>query len=279
MSARRTRPRRTRAGDVAKLFAALIVSAAALAAAGVGIYFWATVPRPPLRNQQTFCPVDGPAAITVMLLDTSDPLPPATKDEVTKRLTDIADELPEYAALDIRLLDPNQRAGRQIFAMCNPGDGRGLNEFTGNPSLAKRRWRERFREPLDRALNSGLVAQRSDSSPLLLTLQGIALDRFIGKAVADLPKSLVVVSDMIEYEKDYSQYPPRDLSYQRFRASPLYLKLRTDLGGAQVQIFYIQRLTKPPIDSAAHIRFWIDWIADNHGTFKSATKLQGAGQS
>ena len=73
--------------------------------------------------------------------------------------------------------------------------------------------------------------------------------------------------------------PPRDLSCQRFKATPLYLKLRTDLGGAQVQILYVQRLTKPPIDSAAHIRFWIDWVQDNRGQFKSAVKLQGAGQS
>jgi hypothetical protein len=279
MPARRTRPRRTRTGDAAKLVAAIVVTVTALLAGGVGVYVWATAPRPPIRDQRTFCPLDGPTAITVMLLDTSDPLPPATRDEVTKRLTDIADELPDYASLDIRILDPAQRAGRQVFSLCNPGDGRGLNEFTGNPSLAKRRWRERFREPLDRALNSGLVAQRTDTSPLLLTLQGIALDRFTGKAAAEIPKSLVIVSDMIEYEKEYSQYPPRDLSYQRFKGSPLYLKLRTDLGGAQVQILYVQRLTKPPIDAAAHIRFWIDWVQDNHGQFKRATRLQGAGQS
>lgn len=279
MSARPIRPRSSRAGDGAKLVAATALSLAGLVAAGVGIYVWATAARPPIRDQRTFCPVDGPTAITVMLLDTSDPLPAATREEVTKRLTDIADGLPDYASLDIRILDPAYRAGRQVFALCNPGDGRGVNQFTGNPTLAKRRWRERFREPLDEALNSGLQPQRSDTSPLLATLQGIALDRFTGKAVADIPKSLVIVSDMLEYGKEYSQYPPRDLSYQRFKATPLYLKLRTDLAGAKVQIFYVQRFTKPPIDAAAHIRFWIDWVQDNRGQLKSATRLQGAGQS
>jgi hypothetical protein len=279
MPARRPRPRSRRAGDGAKLFAAAALSLVALGAAGVGVYVWATAARPPARDQRTFCPLDGPAAITVMLIDSSDPLPPATREEVTKRLSDIADDLPDYAALDVRLLDPSQRTGRQVFSMCNPGDGRGLSEFTGNPTLAKRRWKERFREPLDLALNNSLQPQRSDTSPLLATLQGIALDRFTGKAVADIPKNLVIVSDMLEYEKEYSQYPPRDLSYQRFKATPLYLKLRTDLGGAKVQIFYVQRFTRPPIDSAAHIRFWIDWVQDNRGQFKGATKLQGAGQS
>jgi len=164
-------------------------------------------------------------------------------------------------------------------ALCNPGDGRGLNEFTGNPGLAKRRWRERFREPLDEALNSSLLPQRSDTSPLLATLQGIAIDRFAGKAAGEIPKSLVIVSDMIENGKEYKQYPPADLRYQRFEATPVYLKLRTDLNGASVQILYVQRITRPPIDYGTHIQFWLDWIQDNHGRLSRATKLQGAGQS
>jgi hypothetical protein len=213
-----------------------------------------------------------------MLLDTSDPLPKATRDEVTKRLTDIADDLPEYALLEVRILDPAFAAGRVVFSLCNPGDGRGLNEFTGNPSLAKRRWRERFREPLDRALDRGLQPQRSETSPILATLQGIAIDRFTGKAADQVPKALVTVSDMIEHGKDYSQYRG-DLSYQRFKATPAYAKFRTDLNRASVEILYVQRFTTRPLDSGAHIRFWIDWIQDNGGQFSKAIKLQGAGQS
>ena len=53
--------------------------------------------------------------------------------------------------------------------------------------------------------------------------------------------------------------------------------MQTDLHGADVLIYYIQRQTGKPINSADHIRFWSDWIRDNNGRLKQANKLQGVG--
>jgi hypothetical protein len=44
-----------------------------------------------------------------------------------------------------------------------------------------------------------------------------------------------------------------------------------------VQIYYIQRNTGKPLNSVDHIRFWADWIRDNNGRLKQASKLQGVG--
>ena len=103
-----------------------------------------------------------------------------------------------------------------------------------------------------------------------------AVDRFSGRVAEEIPKSLVLVSDMIEHEPDYSQYVG-DLSYNRFRTSRAYKRLQTDLHGADVMIYYIQRQTGRPINSVDHIRFWADWVRDNNGRFKEANKLQGMG--
>ena len=108
------------------------------------------------------------------------------------------------------------------------------------------------------------------TSPILSTLQGIALERFSGGAAAKIEKSLVIVSDMIENEKDY---------YQRFKSTPAYLKSRTDLNGAHVHILYVQRFTKRPTNSVQLMQFWADWVGDNRGAPDGmAVRLQGAGQ-
>jgi hypothetical protein len=256
------------------LGAALAVLALGILSAGA--YVYNTAPRPPVLDRTSLCPQDGPRSITVVLLDSTDDIPDIAKREVRTLLTDMAETLPTYGLLEIRLLDPAVAGGRPIFARCNPGDGSGLSEYTANPRLAHKRWMDGFREPLDGALEAGFRPAPGRTSPIMATVQRIAVDRFTGRAAEDVAKSLVIISDMLEHEADYSQYSG-DLSYARFKASRAYRKVQTDLHGAAVTIHYIQRQSAKPISSVDHIRFWSEWIRDNNGRFKEADKLQGVG--
>jgi hypothetical protein len=237
---------------------------------------YATVARPPTLDQASLCPVDGPHAVAVVLLDSTDEIPDIAKREIRTVLVDMAETLPAYELLDIRLLDPKLSGGKSIFARCNPGDGSGLSEYTANPRLARQRWLEGFRQPLDAALEDGFRPAPGKTSPIMETIQRIAVERFTGRAAEEVPKSLVVISDMLQHGPDYSQYTG-DLSFDRFKSSRAYKKVQTDLHGADVLIYYIQRQTGKPINSADHIRFWADWIHDNNGHLKQASKLQGVG--
>ena len=248
----------------------------ALGALAAGAYVYATVARPPTLDQTSLCPVDGPRSVAVVLLDSTDEIPDIAKRETRTVLEDMAEMLPAYELLEIRLLDPKTPGGKSIFSRCNPGDGKGLSEYTANPRIARQRWLDGFRQPLDVALEEGFHASPGKTSPIMETIQQIAVERFTGRAVEEVPKSLVVISDMLQHGPDYSQYTG-DLSFARFKASRAYKKVQTDLHGADVLIYYIQRQTGKPINSADHIRFWTDWIRDNNGRLKQASKLQGVG--
>ena len=248
----------------------------ALGVLAAGAYVYATVARPPTLDQASLCPVDGPRAVVVVLLDSTDEIPDIAKREIRTDLVDMAETLPAYELLEIRLLDPKTPGGKSIFSRCNPGDGKGLSEYTANPRIARQRWLDGFRQPLDVALEEGFHASPGKTSPIMETIQQIAVERFTGRAVEEVPKSLVVISDMLQHGPDYSQYSG-DLSFARFKATRAYKNVQTDLHGADVLIYYIQRQTGKPINSADHIKFWADWIHDNNGRLKQASKLQGVG--
>ena len=248
----------------------------ALGVLSAGAYVYTTAERPPPLDRASLCPVDGPRSATVVLLDSTDDIPEIARREIRTMLLDRAETLPVRALLEIRLLDPQIAGGRSIFARCNPGDGSGLSEYTANPVLARKRWMDGFREPLEAALQSGLRPSPGKNSPIMETVQRIAVERFTGRAAEQMPKSLILISDMLEHESDYSQYSG-DLSYGRYKSSRAYPKFRTDLHGAEVTIYYIQRQSARPINSAAHIQFWAEWIRDNNGRLKAASKLQGVG--
>jgi hypothetical protein len=272
----RPRRRSSNPGELRKHLLGGALAVLALGTLAAGAYVYATAARPPALDPSSLCPADGPRSITVVLLDSTDDIQDIAKREVKSALLDMAETLPAYGLLEMRLLDPGIPGGKSIFARCNPGDGSGLSEYTANPRLAKKRWMEGFRQPLEEALDAGFHPAPGATSPIMETVQRIAVDRFTGRLADDIPKSLVLVSDMLEHEGDYSQYSG-DLSYARYKASRAYRKVQTDLHGAEVTIYYIQRTTARPINSAEHIRFWAEWIRDNKGRLKQANKLQGVG--
>ena len=113
----------------------------------------------------------------------------------------------------------------------------------------------------------------------MAAIQDIAIGQFSSAASENARKTLYIISDMIEYTKDYSQYPRAgDLSFQRYKQSSAYLKFRTDLHGATVILRYVTRQTgnQSLLDSTKHIEFWKAWIEDNRGAFGGAKRLQGA---
>ncbi|WP_181706186.1 hypothetical protein [Chthonobacter rhizosphaerae] len=275
--ARGRRRRRGGAGDGWKIAAGAAL--ALLAAAGFGAILWlnASIEAAPALVAETLCPVDGPRAVTVVLLDVSDDLPEPARRQVETRVLDIADALPTHGLLELRVLEPDRATGRVLFSRCNPGTGEGLSELTANPEAVQRAFQEGFRRPLGDLLANGLPANPAGTSPIMKAVQRIAIDHFEGRAAAGRDKTLVVVSDMLENTPDYSHYAG-DLSFERFRASPAYPDVRTDLGGAGVTVLYVQRRAGArPFDSGEHIRFWERWVTDMNGHLTEAVKLQGTG--
>lgn len=254
------------------------VAFGALALAGFGgiFYLRSTSDRPALRDTATLCPLSGPTSIQVILLDATDDLPPAAKKEIATLLGDSVTGAPPNQLIEIRLLDTRISGGKVVFSRCNPGDGAGLSEWTANPAMAKRQWVESYQKPVQEALKAGLRPSQAGTSPILSTLQTIALERFTGRAASSVPKRLIVLSDLIEHGPKYSQYSGK-LAYGEFRKSDLYKDVRTNLNAAEVTLYQVQRQTQKPLPSAGLIQFWIDWIADNNGQFKEAVKLQGLG--
>lgn len=276
----RKRPRRQSASGIGWAgIGGILLILVAIACGGVLAYFYFSTPKRPVLDAQSLCPVDGPHGINVVLVDTSDDLPEATRREVQVVLDDLIATLPSFYKLDIRVLDIAGARSRSLFSKCNPGDGAGLSEWTDNPRIARLRWIESFRKPAAEAVKNSMASAKAASSPLMAAIQDIAIYQFSSAANQNAKKTLIVISDMIEYTREYSQYPAAgDLSFQRYKQSPAYLKFRTDLHGAGVTIRYVTRQPKgqPLLNDLKHAEFWIQWMKENGASSVEVKRLQGA---
>jgi hypothetical protein len=278
MARRRPRQRSGSGFGWSGLGGVLLLLLAVISGGTLAWFYFSAAPRPVL-DAQTLCPVTGPHGVTVVLVDTSDDLPETTRREVLGQLDDMITTLPPFYRLDIRVLDIAGVRSRSLFSRCNPGDGAGLSEWTDNPRIARLRWIEDFRKPAALAVKSSIAAAKATSSPIMAAVQDIAIDQFSGAASQSARKTLYIISDMIEFTRDYSQYARAgDLSFARYKQSPAYLKFRTDLHGATVIIRYVTRQQngQPVLDGTKHMEFWKAWVEDNRGVFGGVKRLQGA---
>lgn len=272
----RSSRRRHRSTGVGYYLAGSVLILAVVGAFVALATWYVRTPAPPKLDRASLCPVDGPWSVTAILVDTSDDLPDITKKEISTLLLSEAQTLPAYALLQIRVLESTKSAARTILSRCNPGDGQGLSEWTANPAMARKRWLSEFQKPLVDALKSGLVSDPGKTSPIMASIQDLAVELFTGPRTEGRSKRLIIVSDMLENNFGYSQYKD-ELSFEKYRSTPSYRQFATNLQNAEVSIFYIQRNTRRKIDEKAHVKFWEEWVRDNKGRIGTITRLQGVG--
>lgn len=258
--------------------AMLYVVAALLACVGfavIGIIAW-TYSHAPGHvdvDKLTGCPVGGPNKAQFIIVDTTDALPEMSKKQVEQALMVIAGSARKGELLEVRTIDTGSTAGTLQFSKCSPGDGSDEDITTGNPEKTRKRWQADFIKPFQGILPGILDGELGKSSPILETLQAIAVERVAPLRQAGVPVELLVISDMRQHSSAFSHYKS-NASYADFKGSAAYRNLHTDLGGASLAIKYVQRQT-PRIDEQDHLQFWMDWANDNGAVLETVERLQG----
>lgn len=250
------------------LFAAFLL---AMIAGFVWIYMAAQ--KAHIALDKDLCPaVGGPTEKLLVLADTTDPVADVTRRQVVAKLREIALNATTGTRVQIRALRPVEPYTQTIFDLCNPGDGSDLNELTGAPLLALKRWRQGFGEPLERALTQSIAGEGEDFSPIMAGIQAIAVDELTTAKARAIPSRLIVVSDMLENTPLFSIYTSGpDLA--AFRQSPAWRHYDADLAGKGVELWVLRRDTKVP--GVKLMEFWRDWIAEKRGVFLAAEQMQG----
>lgn len=186
---------------------------AVLAFVGLGYWIYQEKSSVVQYDATTYCPIEGPFATTVLLIDLTDEVSFIQEQKITNFIKSLAtaggeDVVPQHDMLSVYLLseaDVNT-IPKPVIQVCNPGDGQGLNEFTGNPRLANKRFTERFLKPVDAAIGGIVSTQSANISPIIEAIRGISLTAFDAEPQAGHEHRLIVISDMLQNSPSLSHY-------------------------------------------------------------------------
>lgn len=250
----------------------LIALAVALAVAGAAAFLWFGG-RDGELDPASLCPRTGPKGHAVLLVDRTDPFNFTQSQALLQYLGEFGrGKVGEGELLSVFVLGEDfTRDAQPVFQMCNPGRGEGRSLWTANPEQLRRRFEARFLAPMTELAGRLRGGAQAPRSPIMEMLQLVAINGFRAQGVAG-PRRLYVVSDMLQNTDGYSQYR-EEADFQRFRASPLFPKLRAELAGVQVELAYL--LTNPPRQTRRHVQFWEDYFRDMGAILVAVRPLEG----
>jgi hypothetical protein len=210
----------------------------------------------------SLCPVAGEDTQTVVLVDLTDPLTVPQKQDLINQLELVRNSLPKYGRLTLYKVAPtSDQLLQPVLDLCNPGDGSELSQGNANPAAARKRWQEKFSKPLDAAFISLAQETGAETSPVLQSVQSVALTKLQRPDAQGKPRKLVLVSDLLQNTEGLNFYkgvPNAD----GLKHSDTYLNSKADLRGVDMELWMLTRPGLAHIQNTALAQLWADVFAD-----------------
>jgi hypothetical protein len=185
----------------AVLGAVLLGAAAGLA--GGGFYAMHVLKQKRL-DPETLCPIEGAKAVTLILIDKTDPLTAAEQARIRSVTAAERDAAQRGDRITIKLLRQkdggNETVLDTVADLCNPGAA--ANPLFENPKRVAARYQNAFVEPIEAALASVKDAGSAPASPI-----AGALNTSVESAGgSDDRLKLILISDLMEHTAEASAY-------------------------------------------------------------------------
>jgi len=274
----RGRRRRSRQRDDVALQNALgWVLLLAVLALGGAVYWWYETKRSAHAglDKETLCPGTGPVAVSALLIDRTDPLTPVQRASVSQALESVKRAVQTGGLLELYSVGPTDESVRApLAALCNPGRGLDVSGLDANPRFLEQRWHTGFDEPLQQIFSELVQDETAPRSPIMESIQSVSVTAFGPSERKDVPRKLVLISDMLQHTDGASHYRAL-VPFDALKDDPYYRKVSADLRDVEVEIFYVRRETKQGVQGGSHIQFWRDYIADQGGIVVHVDRIEG----
>ncbi|HRC59615.1 MAG TPA: hypothetical protein PLD53_01530 [Candidatus Propionivibrio aalborgensis] len=239
---------------------------------GIFGYWWLQQHTIPL-NADTLCPIDGPHALTVILVDRTDRFNTVQREAVRVRLDEVQAQTRIYSGIALFSIGPTENELLRPEAyLCNPGPVSEASPLYQNIRRIEQRWHA-FIQRLGQAFETAVQSGEQPASPIMESIQSAALSTF-ARTAPDTPKRLIIISDLLQHSSTLSLYQQLPL-FADFKTTNKFRQLHAPLIGVEVEVFYLRRPTDRAIQGKALIEFWQQYIRENGGLLVRVVSIEG----
>ena len=214
-------------------------------------------------DSETLCPKAGPVSQFDVLIDRTGTLTEIQGEALKRQILAWADAVPKHGAFKVYEVGHSGTDGggamlQPVVAVCNPGDGSDKSSLDSKPQMWRQCYEEKFTAPIQYMLARMRLNEEQNQSPIMEGVQAIAVKDF-GPDAPKGPKSLMVVSDLLQNQGGFSLYKAVP-EIDAFWPTPYAGSLRVNLTGIHVELYMLHRLKAAVKQTDALGKFWIDWL-------------------
>jgi hypothetical protein len=149
-----------------------------------------------------------------------------------------------------------------------------VTEVDGNPQKLEKQHREMFIEPMSQTFDRLMVASAAERSPILESVQSVALSEFQKGDLEGKDLRLVLASDLLQNTKRVSFYDGLPDAGE-FVSTQAFQRVRTDLSGVEVELWMLQRDDSTQTQPRALPRFWEQVVEEQGGRVTRVYRVSG----
>lgn len=199
----------------------------------------------------------------VVMIDTTSPF----IDNQQQALKNLAKQLtaaaPKFTRINVYQLTDNVLSNQDKLAtVCSPGDPADVDEWVQNQKVAQINFEANFKKKIDEVIHSVSGAKGASGSPIMESLQAIALIEF-GDITGNRKNKLILVSDLIQFSSSsnlnlYNSLP----DYDKLRKNGSLNRLYAPLKGVEVNAMILQN--NPSLQNDNFVNFWRNYFKDSN---------------
>lgn len=259
-----SRNRKVKRNSRSNIIATFMFAASFAIIFGLGYLYFMAKNQVDEIDSATFCHKGEPTAVTAILIDHTDNINATQKAALEIRLWDIAKSIPKNSVIRVYSVGG---VAKQVLVpdivLCNPGNGETVSSITGNKVLATKRYEQKFKEPITKILDRIVSGGTAEESPIMKSLQSVAVTSFVGEDKNISRKKLILVSDLLEHTSAFSVYKGVP-DFESYKNTSNWSSVKADLTGVDVEIFFLRREGEERLQNVKLRDFWTKFI-ENQG--------------
>jgi hypothetical protein len=227
-------------------------------------------------DKETSCNIDKIEQLTIFVIDTSDKLTPIQQTSLNERLWNYVNNIEKNNhQIQVFSVDKiNEKILEPLIKICNPGDEKEISSLTGNKKITRLNFEKNFKEKIDNIFADLLNKESSDKSPIMESVQSVAVSQLISNKNKFSKFRIILISDLLQNSENFSFYKG-DFSFDKFVKSDNFRFLKTDFKNAEIELYFLNRKKDINLQNESLRDFWIKYFQEQNATVTRFLPIEG----